>query len=145
MTSKLLQFSFSDPYITSMNTYFHIHFNTTGIIWLSVSAPGKINHPINTELMGGILIRAVYIPSLALRVISTAIHLFSKHLFCRADCHSVGAFLRLPKTGTDTKHTAALVCSVLNTHACSPPPTHTHAPIQTKSHASTHQIDVSWD
>lgn len=44
-------------------------------------SPGRINHPINTELMGGMLIRAVNIPPLPLCVISTAIHLFFRQYF----------------------------------------------------------------
>lgn len=59
-------------------------------------SPGRINHPINTELMGGMLIRAVNIPPLPLCVISTAIHLFFRqYFFCSADYCSTGAVFPL--------------------------------------------------
>lgn len=40
-------------------------------------SPGRINHPINTELMGGMLIRAVNIPPLSLSVLFQQLFIFS--------------------------------------------------------------------
>lgn len=78
-------------------------------------SPGRINHPINTELMGGMLIRAVNIPPLPLCVISTAIHLFFRqYFFCSADYCSTGAVFPLFPSSPCTdrnKHEETLVYS----------------------------------
>lgn len=89
-------------------------------------SPGRINHPINTELMGGILIRAVNIPpSPSLCYFNSYSSFLSSilFLFCWLLFHR-GCFPPLPHAQTETnmkKHSYTAAATVMTTHVCTDP------------------------
>lgn len=96
--SKVQHWAFNSPYINSKNiTHVYIHFNTGRKFLIVTQSPGRRNHPIYTELMGRILIRAINMAPLCLSVLFQQLFIFSslffQHSFCSADCYSTGGFL----------------------------------------------------